>query len=42
MQADVDDLVEGALKQQRLLATAPVEVTAEDLATVFQESLEHW
>src|SRR6478609_4569061 len=41
-QADVDDLVEGALKQQRLLATAPVEVTAEDLATVFQESLEHW
>jgi hydroxyacid-oxoacid transhydrogenase len=41
-QADVDDLVEGALKQQRLLATAPVEVTAEDLATVFRESLEHW
>jgi alcohol dehydrogenase class IV len=40
--ADVDDLVEGALKQQRLLATAPVEVTAEDLATVFRESLEHW
>ena len=41
-QADVDDLVEGALKQQRLLATAPVEVTADDLATVFRESLEHW
>ncbi|MBD3924781.1 iron-containing alcohol dehydrogenase [Nocardioides cavernae] len=41
-QADVDDLVEGALKQQRLLATAPVEVRAEDLATVFRESLEHW
>ena len=29
--ADVDDLVEGALKQQRLLATAPLEITAEDL-----------
>lgn len=41
-EADVDDLVEGALKQQRLLATAPVHVTAEDLAAVFRESLEHW
>lgn len=40
--ADVDDLVEGALKQQRLLATAPIEVTADDLATVFRGSLEHW
>jgi hydroxyacid-oxoacid transhydrogenase len=39
---DVDALVEGALQQQRLLATAPVEVTAEHLATVFRESLEHW
>ncbi|MCY4724963.1 iron-containing alcohol dehydrogenase [Nocardioides sp. STR2] len=41
-EADVDDLVEGALQQQRLLATAPVDVTAEDLAAVFRESLEHW
>jgi alcohol dehydrogenase class IV len=40
--ADVGDLVEGALKQQRLLATAPIDVTADDLATVFQSSLEHW
>lgn len=39
---DVDDLVTGALQQQRLLATAPVDVTAEDLATVFAASLEHW
>ena len=39
---DVDDLVEGALKQQRLLATAPIDVTPDDLAIVFQESLEHW
>ncbi|MCW2738128.1 hydroxyacid-oxoacid transhydrogenase [Nocardioides sp.] len=40
--ADVDDLVDGALKQQRLLATAPIDVTADDLATVFAGSLEHW
>ncbi len=40
--ADVDDLVEGALQQQRLLATAPIDVTADDLATVFRGSLEHW
>lgn len=39
---DVDALVEGALQQQRLLATAPVDVTPDDLATVFRESLEHW
>ncbi|WP_367650299.1 hydroxyacid-oxoacid transhydrogenase [Nocardioides sp. zg-1230] len=41
-EGDVDALVEGALQQQRLLATAPVEVTAEDLTTVFRGSLEHW
>lgn len=41
-ESDVDDLVEGALKQQRLLATAPLEVRAEDLAGVFRGSLEHW
>ena len=41
-EGDVDALVEGALQQQRLLATAPVEITAEHLATVFRESLEHW
>jgi len=40
--ADIDDLVEGALQQQRLLATAPVDITAEDLSTVFASSLEHW
>jgi hydroxyacid-oxoacid transhydrogenase len=39
---DVDDLVEGSLKQQRLLATAPREVTAEDLAGVFHASMELW
>jgi hydroxyacid-oxoacid transhydrogenase len=37
--ADIPDLVEGALAQQRLLALAPVEVSAADLAHVFRESL---
>lgn len=41
-EADVDDLVAGALKQQRLLATAPRPVTDQDLASVFRRSMEHW
>ena len=41
-EADVDSLVEGSLQQQRLLATAPREVTGDDLATVFRDSMEHW
>jgi alcohol dehydrogenase class IV len=40
--ADVDDLVAGSLQQQRLLATAPREVTAEDLAGVFRRSMDLW
>ncbi len=40
--ADVDDLVEGTLKQQRLLATCPREVVAEDVAKIFHSSLELW
>jgi hydroxyacid-oxoacid transhydrogenase len=39
---DVDDLVEGALKQQRLLATAPRPVEAEDLAAIFRGSMSLW
>jgi len=39
---DVDDLVEGALKQQRLLATAPREAAADDLAGIVRGSLENW
>ncbi|KQP63334.1 MULTISPECIES: hydroxyacid-oxoacid transhydrogenase [Nocardioides] len=39
---DVDDLVGGALQQQRLLATAPREATPDDLAAVFRGSMEHW
>lgn len=42
LDADIDDLVEGALKQQRLLATAPRAVTGEDLAGVFRASMELW
>jgi hydroxyacid-oxoacid transhydrogenase len=38
-EADVDDLVDGALKQQRLLSIAPREVTAEDLAGIFRRSM---
>ena len=41
-EGDVDDLVEGTLKQQRLLTTCPREVTAEDLGGIFRASLELW
>jgi alcohol dehydrogenase class IV len=41
-EGDVEDLVDGSLKQQRLLATAPCEVTGEDLAGVFRGSMELW
>jgi alcohol dehydrogenase class IV len=40
--ADIDDLVAGAMKQQRLLSTAPREVTPEDLAKIFHRSLHLW
>jgi hydroxyacid-oxoacid transhydrogenase len=39
---DVDDLVDGALKQQRLLATAPKDVTADDLSGIFRRSMSLW
>ena len=39
---DVPDLVEGAMKQQRLLATAPREVREEDAAAILERSLELW
>ena len=39
---DVDALVDGTLKQQRLLAVAPREATPEDLAGIFRGSLELW
>jgi len=37
--ADVDDLVEGALKQERLLSIAPTRPSPEDLAAIFRASL---
>ncbi|MDO5503064.1 MAG: hydroxyacid-oxoacid transhydrogenase [Actinomycetia bacterium] len=36
---DIDTLVEGALRQQRLLATAPLDVGAPELEQVFRNSL---
>jgi hydroxyacid-oxoacid transhydrogenase len=41
-EGDIDLLVEGTLKQQRLLATAPREASAEDLADILHRSLELW
>ncbi|MDV3221515.1 hydroxyacid-oxoacid transhydrogenase [Intrasporangium sp.] len=42
LEADIDALVEGALKQQRLLATSPRTVTEDDLAGIFRRSLRLW
>ncbi len=39
---DIPDLVEGSMKQQRLLATCPKEVNADDIAGVFSRSMELW
>jgi len=41
-EGDVPDLVAGAMKQQRLLATCPLPVTEEDLAGVFTRSMSLW
>ena len=41
-EGDVDALVEGTMKQQRLLATAPLEVTEDDVATILDQSIELW
>jgi alcohol dehydrogenase class IV len=38
-EADVPDLVEGAMAQKRLLSLAPLTVTADDLAGVFRDSM---
>ncbi len=39
---DIDGLVEGAMKQQRLLATAPRTVTEADAAGIFRRSMQLW
>jgi alcohol dehydrogenase class IV len=42
VEADIPDLVDGTMKQQRLLATAPREVTADDIAAIFHRSVNLW
>ncbi|MFD2416253.1 hydroxyacid-oxoacid transhydrogenase [Amycolatopsis pigmentata] len=39
---DIPELVEGTLKQERLLAVAPRPVRADDLSAIFAESIENW
>lgn len=41
-EGDIDDLVAGAARQQRLLATCPRPVTDDDLAAIFRASLVLW
>ncbi len=41
-EGDVDALVDGALKQQRLLVLAPRETTRDDLARIVRDSLDLW
>jgi hydroxyacid-oxoacid transhydrogenase len=41
-EGDVPDLVDGTMKQQRLLATAPKPVTEDDLAGILTRSISLW
>jgi hydroxyacid-oxoacid transhydrogenase len=41
-EGDIPDLVEGTMKQQRLLATCPREVTDDDIAGIFTRSMSLW
>ena len=41
-ESDVDGLVAGAMKQQRILAIAPRPVEDDDLAAIFRESMQNW
>jgi hydroxyacid-oxoacid transhydrogenase len=41
-EGDIPDLVEGTMKQQRLLATCPKEVTEDDIAGIFRRSMSLW
>ncbi len=41
-ESDIDDLVQGTLAQQRLLAQSPITPTAADLATIFAGSMSNW
>jgi hydroxyacid-oxoacid transhydrogenase len=40
--SDIPDLVDGTMKQQRLLAISPKPVTEDDLAKIFTRSMELW
>jgi hydroxyacid-oxoacid transhydrogenase len=41
-EGDIPDLVSGTMKQQRLLATCPREVTEDDIAGIFSRSMSLW
>ncbi|MCF6507015.1 iron-containing alcohol dehydrogenase [Blastococcus sp. MG754426] len=41
-EGDIPELVDGAMKQQRLLATCPRAVTEDDLAGIFRRSISLW
>ncbi len=41
-EGDIPDLVEGTMKQQRLLATCPKTPTEDDIAGIFSRSIENW
>jgi alcohol dehydrogenase class IV len=41
-EGDIPDLVDGTMKQQRLLATCPREVTEDDIAGIFTRSMQLW
>jgi alcohol dehydrogenase class IV len=41
-ESDIDDLVAGTMKQQRLLATSPKVVTEDDVAEIFRRSMNLW
>lgn len=40
--SDIPELVPGTMKQQRLLSISPREVTEDDIAAIFEESLSNW
>ncbi|MCD2188590.1 hydroxyacid-oxoacid transhydrogenase [Actinomycetospora soli] len=41
-ESDIPDLVEGTMKQQRLLATCPRTPTEDDIADIFAKSISNW
>ena len=41
-EGDIPDLVDGTMKQQRLLATAPKPVTEDDAAEIYRRSISLW